>query len=208
MGTSGSAEYSSRELSDKTWPDFEKLFRKQGLVGDGWWCWCTFHHISSFSLPENQQPPTRAEKAKLNHEKKEKLVRKGRTHGILVYAKDEPVGWCQFGPREELPRMDNTTKYRKLALENGSKKLWRVTCFVVDSEHRGRGVANFGLKAALKSIKMQGGGIVEAYPAGKSEQGANYHYCGTVSMFEKAGFKTIAPLSSGRTSTVVMRKTI
>ena len=104
--------------------------------------------------------------------------------------------------------MDNTTKYRKLALESVSKKLWRVTCFVVDSEHRGRGVASFGLKAALKSIKMQGGGIVEAYPVGKSDQGANYHYCGTVSMFEKAGFKTIAPLSSGRTSTVVMRKTI
>lgn len=164
--------------------------------------------MSSFSLPENQQPSTRAERAELNRRKKEKLVKTGCAHGILVYAKDEPVGWCQFGAREELPRADHTIKYRKLALENGSERLWRITCFVVDSEHRGRGVASFGLKSALKSIQMQGGGIVEAYPVTKSDQGANYHYCGTVSLFAKAGFKTVASLAQGRTSTVVMRKTI
>ena len=208
MGTSGAAEYSSRELSEKTWPDFEKLFRKQGFVGDGWWCWCTFHHISSFSVPENQQPPTRADRAKLNREKKKKLVTTGCAHGILVYAREEPVGWCQLGPREELPRMDNTTKYRKLALEEDSERLWRITCFVVDNKYRRRGVATFGLKAALEAIKKRGGGIVEAYPVRKTDQGANYIYCGTVSMFERAGFKTIAPLAQGRTSTVVMRRTV
>ena len=210
MGTSGFARYSSRELSDKTWPDFEKLFGKQGLVGDGWWCWCTFHHVSSFSLPENQQPPTRAERAKLNREKKKKLVTTSCAHGILGYAREVPVGWCQFGPREELPRMDNTTKYRKLALaiDNDSERLWRITCFVVDNKYRRRGVASFGLKAALEAIKKKGGGIVEAYPVRKTDQGANYIYCGTVSMFEKAGFKTVAPLAQGRTSTVVMRRTV
>ena len=210
MGTGASAEYSSKELSDKTWPDFEKLFRRQGLVGDGWWCWCTFHHISSFSLPENQQPPTRAERAKLNHQKKKKLVATNCAHGILVYVKGEPVGWCQFGPREELPRMDNTTKYRKLALalEKVSNRLWRITCFVVDKEYRRRGVASFGLRAALETIKKKGGGIVEAYPVRKTDQGANCIYCGTVSMFERAGFKTMAPLAQGRTSTVVMRRNV
>ncbi len=33
-------------------------------------------------------------------------------------------------------------------------------------------------------------------------------YEGRVSMFEKAGFKIVAPYASGRTSTVVMRRTI
>jgi GNAT superfamily N-acetyltransferase len=146
--------------------------------------------------------------AKRNREKKKNLVMTGCTHGVLVYAKGEPVGWCQYGPREELPRTDNTIKYRKLALEDNSDRLWRVTCFVVDSEHRRRGVATFGLKAALGAIKKKGGGIVEAYPVSNTDQGANYIYCGTVSMFEEAGFKTIAPLAQGRTSTVVMRKTI
>jgi ribosomal protein S18 acetylase RimI-like enzyme len=208
MTLHASDRYSSKELSETTWPDFERLFRKQGFVGDGWWCWCTFHHVASFSLPENRQLPIRAERAKRNKEKKKNLVMAGCAHGILVYAKGEPVGWCQYGPREELPRTDNTLKYRKLALENDSERTWRITCFVVDSRYRRRGVASFGLEAALEAIKKKGGGIVEAYPVSKTDQGANYIYCGTVSMFEKAGFKTVAPLAQGRTSTVVMRKTI
>src|SRR5207253_6206471 len=102
-------EYSTKELSKRTWPDFEKLFLKQGVVGDGWWCWCTHHHVSSYSLPENQQPRTRAERAVRNHRQKAELVENGCAHGILVYAKGEPIGWCQYGPREELPRSEEHT---------------------------------------------------------------------------------------------------
>jgi hypothetical protein len=29
-------KYSMKKLSKRTWPDFEKLFLKQGVVGDGW----------------------------------------------------------------------------------------------------------------------------------------------------------------------------
>jgi len=69
-------------------------------------------------------------------------------------------------------------------------------------------MAGAGLRAALEAIRKKGGGLVEAYPVSKTDQGSNYVYCGTVSMFEKAGFKTTALLATGRTSTVVMRKTI
>jgi ribosomal protein S18 acetylase RimI-like enzyme len=78
----------------------------------------------------------------------------------------------------------------------------------VHKDYRGQGVASTGLKAALDSIKKKGGGLVEAYPVSKTDQGSNYLYSGTVSMFEKFGFKTVAPLSNGRTSTVVMQKTL
>jgi len=201
-------EYSTKELSKRTWPDFEKLFLKQGVVGDGWWCWCMHHHVSSYSLPENQQPRTRAERAVRNHRQKAELVERGCAHGILVYAKGEPIGWCQYGLREELPRADNTEKYRRLALRDGTDKLWRITCFVVDKNYRERGVASAALKAALEAIRKKGGGLVEAYPVSKTDQGSNYMYCGTVGMFEKVGFKKIASLATGRTPTVVMRRTI
>src|SRR6058998_3001508 len=144
--------YTTQELSAKTWPDFEKLFQKRGAVGDGWWCWCTHHHVSSYSLPENKQPPTRAERAERNRRKKAELVEKGCAHGILVYAKGEPVGWCQYGPREELPRADNSQNYRRLGLEDVTDRMWRITCFVVDERHRRRGVASTALKAALEEI--------------------------------------------------------
>jgi len=203
-----SGEYSTKELSIRTWPDFEKLFRKQEVVGDGWWCWCTFHHVTSFSLSENAQPRTRAEGAVRNRQRKKELVEKSCAHGILVYEGREPVGWTQFGTSDELPRMDNTRNYRRLNLGNSGEKLWRITCFVVDKAYRRRGVASAGLRAALEAIKKKGGGLVEAYPVGRTDQGSNYIYCGTVSMFEKAGFKTIASLATGRTATVVMQRTI
>ena len=199
--------YTTKELSSKTWADLERLFEKPG-VGDAWWCWCMHHHTRSYSLPENKRLPTRAESAVRNRREKKELVEKGYSHGILVYAKGEPVGWCQYGPREELPRIDNSQKYRKLALEHGKDKLWRITCFVVDKNYRRRGVAGTALKAALEAIRNKGGGLVEAYPVSKTDQGSNYMYPGTATMFEKAGFKLVAPFGNGRTTTVVMQRTI
>src|SRR3989442_4842163 len=201
-------EYSAKELSKKTWPDFEKLFLKQGVVGDGWWCWCTYHHHLSLSSAENKQLSTRATRSVKNCRVKRTLVMKGRAHGILLYANGEPVGSCQYGPKEELPRIDNRPKYRKLTLDSTDNKLWRITCFVVDGKYRRRGVASAALKAALKAIRKKGGGLVEAYPVSKTDQGSNYMYSGTVTMFERAGFKVVAPLGEGRTTTVVMRRTI
>jgi ribosomal protein S18 acetylase RimI-like enzyme len=199
-------EFSTKELSIQTWPDFEKLFLKQGVVGDGWWCWC-MHHQRSRSVPLIEEPRTRAEWAVQNRREKRDLVEKGCAHGILVYVGGEPVGWCQYGSGDELPRIDSSPRYRRLELHGGDR-LWRITCFVVDKEYRRRGVAGAGLRVALEAIRKKGGGLVEAYPVSKTDQGSNYIYCGTVSMFEKAGFKTIAPLSTSRTNTVVMRKAI
>lgn len=166
------------------------------------------HHHGPHSLPKNKQPQSRAERSARNRRKKRELVEKGCAHGILVYAKGEPVGWCQYGRRDELPRIDNSPKYRKLALENGKDKLWRITCFVVDKNYRRRGVASATLEATLEAIGNKGGGLIEAYPVSKTDQGSNYLYPGTVTMFEKAGFKLVAPFGNGRTSTVVMQRTI
>ena len=195
----------TKELSAKTWPDLERLFQKPG-IGDAWWCWCTFHHTASFS--RDNTPRTRAERAVRNRQEKKELVGRGNSHGILVYADGDPVGWCQYGSREEPPRLDHSRNYRDLAAKGGSAPFWRITCFVVDKNYRKRGVASAALKAALDAIRNKGGGLVEAYPVSKTDQGPGYMYCGTVNMFSKAGFKTVAPLGSGRTTTVVMRKTI
>ncbi|MBO0889111.1 GNAT family N-acetyltransferase [Candidatus Bathyarchaeota archaeon] len=203
-------KYTTKELSTETWPDFEKLFGSPaGLVGDGWWCWCTHHHVTSYSSPENLQPRTRLERAEKNRRKKADLVQTGCAHGILVYENEEPVGWCQYGPSDELPRMNNSRNYQRLALEKRSKqRLWRITCFVIDKRHRRRGVASLALGAALDAIREKGGGLVEGFPVERTDQGSNYMYCGTVGMFQRAGFQKVAPLSNGRTSTVVMRRSL
>ncbi|MFL6350541.1 MAG: GNAT family N-acetyltransferase [Bryobacteraceae bacterium] len=146
-----------------------------------------------------------------NRREKKDLVERGCSHGVLVYAQGEPVGWCQYGPKEELPRITNSRKYRGLATESNSERVWRITCFVVDKKYRRRGVATAALKAALKAIKEKGGGLVEAYPISCWESYAfgNESTHGTVSMFEKQGFKVVAPFGRTRFSShVLMRRRV
>jgi len=163
--------------------------------------------MSSFSTLENKPARTRAERAVKNRRDKENLVKNNRAHGVIVYANGEPVGWCQYGPREELPRLDHSRNYQGLPKDK-MERLWRITCFVVDKNYRKSDVASTALKAALDSIRNKGGGHVEAIPVSKTDQGPGYMYTGTISMFEKAGFKMIGPFGSGRTSTVAMRRTV
>ncbi len=207
--------YTTKELSKNTWPDFERLFSQK----NGWdFCWCMHFHRPR-SLPKSQRLHSRAERGVRNRREKRELVDKGCSHGILVYAKGEPVGWCQYGPKEELPRFDNSRNYRGLALERGKVNLWRITCFVVDKKYRKRGVASVALKAALEAIRNKGGGLVEAFPliqweelcrsrirrCGHAPAFGNMSTHGTLSMFEKEGFKAVAPFGI---TNVVVRRTV
>ena len=143
----------------------------------------------------------------INQVDKKALVKRGKSHAILVYENETPVGWCQYGAKEELPRIDAGRGYRKVGPPAGAEKLWRITCFFVDRDYRGKGVAKLALNAALESIKRQGGGIVEAYPVVSKKMAAvaEWRWFGTPGMFKREGFEKIAPLG---TSMVLMRKTI
>jgi GNAT superfamily N-acetyltransferase len=193
--------YSTKELTEDNLPDFAKLFETHPAPG-AYPCWCMYNHRSHPS-PESKKLLSSVRRVAINRREKRELVQNGRSHGILVYAKGEPVGWCQYGPKEELPRIDNNPSYRRLMQEVGDKRLWRITCFVVNRRYRKRGIATVALKAALDAIRRQGGGLVEAYPI--TRWGAYAEFRGTTSMFKKMGFKTVAPFGK---SNVVMRKTI
>jgi GNAT superfamily N-acetyltransferase len=205
MMASQAPEYKTRELSKKTWPDFERLFSQ----GNGWdFCWCMHFHRSRLSPGSDKL--RRTERSVRNRRDKKELVELGRSHGILVYAEGEPIGWCQYGLSEELPRIDESRHYRRLE-SDGTKKLWRITCFVVDKRYRRQGVAGVALKAALEAIRKKGGGLVEAYPVAQWRLGTfgNQSTNGTATMFEKVGFTIVAPF--GRTihrTNVLMRANV
>jgi GNAT superfamily N-acetyltransferase len=132
---------------------------------------------------------------------KEQRVRQGRAHAALVYVGSECVGWCQFGPTEELPRIKHRRSYEEGAQ---SPPRWRITCFFVDRDHRHQGVAAAALGGALREIALLGGGTVESYPqdvAGPTS--GSFLYNSTLSMFEQHGFRRVRRL--GKNHWVVRR---
>lgn len=189
--------YTTRELGVQTLRDFEALAAQQGE------CWCMFYQRAR---PAGRGLTRDGRRAR-NREDKRALVREGRSHAILVYDGRTPVGWCQYGTADELPRIDAGRSYRKVAPPVLRDRLWRITCFFVARNHRGKGVASFALEAALESIRRRGGGIVEAYPVVSERMAAvpEWRWFGTPGMFRKAGFEDIAPLG---TSGVLMRKVV
>ena len=180
-----------RALDAGTWEDFASLVERHGGVWGG--CWCMPFHCKDMNEARAEWP---------YREAKEKRVKEGRTHAALVYDGDKCVGWCQFGPTDELPGI----KLKK-AYQEGLAQMpdWRITCFFVDKEYRKRGVAVAALKGALEEISKLGGGTVESYPEdveGRKVSGS-FLYNGTVAMFEREGFSRVRPL--GKTHWVVTK---
>jgi GNAT superfamily N-acetyltransferase len=199
LTVSGVSEYAVERLSKQTWSDFERLFKTHPAPG-AHPCWCMYNHRPG-PLPE-KKGELRAIQIERTRQEKKALVERGRSHGILVYAQGEPVGWCQYGLSQELPRIDNNPNYCKIGGGNGRPR-WRITSFVVRGKYRRCGVALAALRAALAAIHDEGGGLVEAYPIKRWE--AYQKYRGSVSMFEKEGFQIVAPLGK---SNVLMQKIV
>jgi GNAT superfamily N-acetyltransferase len=196
MSTQAAGPYHTRELSPKTWRDFEALFGAYGGVQDG--CWCMYYHRAR----PNRGQPDDARHAQ-NRRDHRVLVGRGEAHGVLVYSGRSAIGWCQFGRTPELPRIDAGLKYRALKDNLSSPPDWRITCFFVDRGHRRIGVARIALSAALDAIQRRGGGIVEAYPSSNPRAVATWF--GSVSMFERHAFQRVGPF--GR-SNVLMRRVL
>ncbi|HTT72882.1 MAG TPA: GNAT family N-acetyltransferase [Thermoplasmata archaeon] len=167
----------SKPLGPETWPEFARLVEKHGGIFGG--CWCISFHLTG---TEGQRG------AAAYRAMKEQRVRAGTAHAALVLDGSEAVGWCQFGPTEELPNIRSRKAY-----EQGRRELpeWRITCFFVDRERRGDGIATLALRAALREIGRLGGGKVEAYPEDYADQRtSNSFLCsGTLGMFLQAGFQ-------------------
>jgi GNAT superfamily N-acetyltransferase len=156
---------------------FARLAGEHHGVWDG--CWCLGFHpegASGIHTPDERRAL------------KETRVREGRAHAALVHDGDRCVGWCQFGPPDELTRIKNLKVYSE-----GLARLpdWRITCFFVGRTHRHRGVADAALDGALDQIAALGGGLVESYPEDTvgRKVSASFLNNGTVAMFERHGFE-------------------
>src|SRR5574341_1258645 len=185
------SDFIVKPLDESTWPDFARLVEKHNGVWGG--CWCMAFHEEGVGRGKSVLP---------NRSVKESRIREGRAHAALVYDGSTAVGWCQFGPTDELPRIKLKRDYL-----NGLTKLpdWRITCCFVDRDYRHKDVTSIDLEGALNEIARLGGGIVESYPQdveGRSTSGSFLHNA-TLSIFERQGFQRTRRL--GKNHWVVTR---
>jgi GNAT superfamily N-acetyltransferase len=178
--------FSVKPLDATTWAGFARLVEAHNGVWGG--CWCMSFHAEGVG---------RGKTAVQNRSEKEARVRAGSAHAALVYDGPNCVGWCQFGPTQELPRIKHQRAYAEglTALPD-----WRITCFFVDRSYRGKGVAAAALEGALREIRRLGGGTVESYPEdveGRSVS-ASFLHNGTVQMFERQGFRRVRRIGKDR----------
>ena len=170
--------YTIRPLDGSTWAEFAELVeRNNGIFGG---CWCMAYH-----------PDPSRTSAQLNRSAKQDRVRTGQAHAALVLDQDGVAqGWCQYGSPAELPGIKHRRAYDK---EPPAPADWRITCFFVDTRHRGQGIARAALAGALDQIARLGGGRVEAIPevtAGREAQG-RFLFSATVELFEDYGFSRV-----------------
>ena len=162
------------ELDSSTWDAFAELVvRNNGIFGG---CWCLGFH------PEGK------ERGLDRRALKEQRVRCGEAHAALVLDEDGVAqGWCQWGNPDELPNIKHLRAYLE---DPPPEPDWRITCFYVDTRHRGQGVARAALGGALEQIARAGGGLVEAISEVTAERIAHgrFLYTATVELFEDFGF--------------------
>lgn len=174
-----------RRLDADTWSAFAALVEANNGVWGG--CWCMGFHVK---LGKDRNPAQ-------NRAEKEQRVRDGRTHNALVFDGDQCLGWCQYGPAEELPEVKSRRRY-----EAGLDVVpnWRVTCFFTGKGHRGRGVADAALGGALSQIAQLGGGTVEGYPEETDDRAVSgsFLHTGPMAVFERHGFTRTRPISPHR----------
>ena len=170
-------------LTPERIPDLATLF-EQG--GDPKFCWCAYFRIRGFDFSSGSKGRHRKVLETAATEK----AAEGRAPGLVAYADGEVVGWVSVGPREDYERLVHS----KVLAPIDDKPVWSIVCFVVGRRSRGQGVANALLDAAIDYARDHGATMLEAYPVevppGK-RVGSDEVFKGTVSMFERAGFKVV-----------------
>jgi GNAT superfamily N-acetyltransferase len=162
-------------------------------------CWCLSHRLQAKDIEE------------LGHGSREQAIRAlcDREHppGVVTYLDGTPVGWCNIGPRGEIPRLAQSRLIRPV----DDVPVWSIVCVVVRSGHRKKGVTGHLLEGAVAYAASSGAPAVEAYPVDPpGRMDTTMAFVGTRAMFERAGFEVVGTTDAvaSRMPRLVMRRVL
>src|SRR5258706_3627633 len=122
-----------RPLTPDLWPALEDLFGPRGACNG---CWCMYGRIGN---AYRRQPPER------NQAAFRAVVERGPPPGLLAFAGDLAVGWCQVTPRDAVPWLDRTWRLKRI----DDLAVWSLSCLYVRIGYRRQGITSQLIEAAL-----------------------------------------------------------
>ncbi|WP_229674620.1 GNAT family N-acetyltransferase [Nakamurella endophytica] len=119
----------------------------------------------------------------------------GPTSGLVGYVDGEPAGWVAVEPRTAYPKLRSSRiPWAGRDTDPDDDGVWAVTCLVVRTGHRGRGLTYVLARAAADHARAHGARAVEAYGMvtrpGRPVTWGELHV-GARQVFEEAGFREV-----------------
>lgn len=169
-------------------PDYRDDFQAvMGPSGACYGCWCTYFLL---------RPKARA--ASTPDERRDLILSRidaGPPPGLLLWVEGAPVGWMQIGPRTMVPEWNNPNRSSTPLPDAPADDpgVWAITCFFIRSKARGLGLSHALVKAGIEHARAMGARLLEASPMDHAKQSKSIGlFVGSTSVFEKAGFETVA----------------
>ncbi|MDO8614890.1 MAG: GNAT family N-acetyltransferase [Dehalococcoidia bacterium] len=171
-------------LTPELWADLERLFGPRGAYGG---CWCMWFRLTR---KENAANGGRENRAAMK-----RLVDERREPGLIAYVDTRPAGWVSLGPRSDFAHLERSRTFKRV----DDRPVWSIVCFVIDKQHRRRGLMAQLLGAAIAYAREHGAPALEAYPIEPAGDLSGYKgYTGIASVFRRAGFSAAARAANGR----------
>ena len=168
------------------WPDIAQLFAHNP-------CWCQYWRVSASAygrISKDQLGEHLAER----RDALRKQLEPPTPPGVIAYINNRIVGWCGFGPRQDMERL---VRSRTIPAVD-DRPVWAIVCFLVRPGYRRRGVARALLRGAVECARSHEAPALEAYPIdpGGKRIDATFAYVGACAMFEREGFRRVIETSA------------
>jgi GNAT superfamily N-acetyltransferase len=166
-----------RPLTLESWPALEDLFGRAGASNG---CWCMYWRIG----PRYRGRPRAENKHNLRQ-----LAGSQQPPGLLAFDGDLAVGWCELAPRADLEWLGHSRYLGPV----DDLPVWSLPCFYVRRTHRGQGVMDALIEAAVPVAAAAGAPVLEAYPVDIAVPAHTTNlFPGVASVFARHGFRVVA----------------
>ena len=146
-------------------------------------CWCLSHRLRAQDIAAlggtDEDARERAARA---------LCAEELPPGVITYRDGTPVGWCNIGPRQHIPRLAASQLIPPVA----NDAVRSINRLVLRRGHRKQGVVGHLIRGAVEWARANGAPAVEAYPVDPpGRMDLTMAFVGTKAMFDAAGFEVI-----------------